>query len=391
MKKLILKASSYNYFILTYVATLIFSFHYYFITYINSSYLSKFIGSENTGALYALGSVLNIILFFNFSKILKRFGNYRTMLFFIVVQVLCLSLISFSTSIPLLVVGFILHHAVNPLLVVGLDLFLEHISKTENVGTTRGIFLTIIALTAVISPFLVGSLLNEQSYQMIYMISLSFILIFFFVIYHYFKNYKDIEYKTSSGLAITEHFIKNKSVRQIFITNLMLQIFYSWMIIYIPIYLNQYIGFTWKEIGLIISVSILPFVLFEIPLGKLADKKIGEKEILVLGFLIMISSLFIIGQIDEKNIILWMILLTLARSGASFVEVASETYFFKQITETDEELGEFWRIANPIGFIIGTLIGTVALIILPYQYIFFVLALILIVGLTYALKIKDTR
>ncbi|MFA6296990.1 MAG: MFS transporter [Candidatus Paceibacterota bacterium] len=379
-----------NFFVLTYTATLLLSFHYYFIIYVSSSYLNQYISSRNVGIVFAAGAIVNIAMFISISKYLKRFGNRKVMLFFITLECVLLISLGFLHSISWIVPLFIIHEAINPMLLLSLDIFLSDHSKNESIGAIRGIFMSIIGVSAVTAPIIAGSLLGENNFSNIFFVSAFFVIVLFILVLFNFKKYKDNSYQIIQPLTIIEKFIKSKPIREIFTSNLMLQLFYSWMIIYIPIYLFKYIGFSWSEIGLIISISIIPFVLFEFPLGELADKKIGEKEILLTGFAIMIVGLVCISLFHNQDILVWAFLLTFTRTGASFVEVASETYFFKHINDTNKELVNFWRTANPLGFIMGTVLASIALITLSYQYIFFILAGVLLLGFLYATRIKDT-
>ena len=77
--------------------------------------------------------------------------------------------------------------------------------------------------------------------------------------------------------------------------------------------------------------------------------------------------------------------------GASATEIAIETYFFKQVTPTDTGFLGFYRSAHPVSYILGTLVASILLLMMPMKYIFFVLALIILIGVYFATKIVDTK
>jgi Na+/melibiose symporter-like transporter len=87
-------------------------------------------------------------------------------------------------------------------------------------------------------------------------------------------------YRKIDPKAEVMEFIKTKSIRTIGAINVLLQLFYTFMVIYVPIYLTEVIGFSWSELGLILCIALIPFVLLDSPVGELADKKYGEKEFL---------------------------------------------------------------------------------------------------------------
>src|SRR5690606_23149335 len=106
-----------------------------------------------------------------------------------------------------------------------------------------------------------------------------------------------------------------------------LRFFYAWMVIYTPLYLHNYIGLEWSSIGVIFTIMLIPFALFELPLGTLADRVYGEKEILIAGLAIMSISTISLFFITSSAFVVWSVALFLTRVGASAVEIMSETYF----------------------------------------------------------------
>jgi MFS family permease len=76
---------------------------------------------------------------------------------------------------------------------------------------------------------------------------------------------------------------------------------------------------------------LLPFVFVQFPLGRLADKKWGEKEILSLGFIIVAIATGLISFISGGSMILWMTILFITRIGAATIEIMCDTYFFKKV------------------------------------------------------------
>ncbi|MBU1728013.1 MFS transporter, partial [Patescibacteria group bacterium] len=167
--------------------------------------------------------------------------------------------------------------------------------------------------------------------------------------------------------------------------------FYAWMVIYTPIYLHEYLGFGWEKIGIIFSIMLIPFVILDLPLGKLSDK-IGEKKMLVAGFAIAALSTFAIPLIKEPKLIVWAGILFFTRVGAASIEVLSESYFFKVIREENADAISFFRNTTPVSYVIAPLLAIPILLITPsFEYLFFVLGVILIYGLLITLKIKDVK
>jgi MFS family permease len=167
--------------------------------------------------------------------------------------------------------------------------------------------------------------------------------------------------------------------------------FYGFMVIYTPLYLEKYIGFAWSEIGIIFTIMLLPFVIFELPVGELADDKYGEKEFMTIGFAIMGLFTLVISFITVKSFWLWAIILFITRIGASLVEVSTESYFFKKVNKKRTDVVSLFRISRPLALVIAPVIATVAFGFIPFKYIFIIVGSIMIVGTHYSLALRDTK
>jgi predicted MFS family arabinose efflux permease len=325
------------------------------------------------------------------SRILERFGSYKMMLWIACIDIALLISLVMSKEIFWILTIFTLHNSINPLLLLNLDNFLESSSKNKEIGEVRGIFLTVINIIGVISPIIVGSILVEGSFSTLYLISALALLPLIYIIFRYFKKIQDNNFHHPHLAGNIQTFFKDKNIRNIFLSNLMLQIFYSWVVIYVPLYLHETIGFNWQQLGLMISIALLPFVLLEIPVGKLADKKVGEKELLITGIIITAAGLFLMSTRTDANFLIWAIILLVSRIGASLMEITTESYFFKHITASSQNLIGAFRTAGPLGLIIGPIVGSFLLIFLDYKYIFAVFGVLMLLGIKFALSIKDTK
>lgn len=306
------------------------------------------------------------------------------------IDIALLGILIASRDVFWIVSIFTLHNAVNPIILLNLDNILENSTNNNVTGRMRAIFLTLMNMTAVVSPIIVGSILTEASYKTIYILSALALFPLLYIIIRRFKNINDNNYHHPYLTNSIQTFLENKNIRNIYISNLLLQIFYSWVVIYAPLYLHENLGFNWQQIGLMISIALLPFVLLEIPVATLADKKLGEKELLITGFIITTFSLFAITLTTIPSFIIWTSILLMSRVGASLIEITTESYFFKQINSSNQNLISTFRTAGPLGFIIGPIIGSALLIILSYQFIFAILGVIMLSGIYFGSRIKDS-
>ncbi len=378
-----------------YVALILLSLHWAVVLYINSSFLEQFLSGKIIGLLYTVGSLITVACFLLTSRLLRRTGNYAFTITLTILEFLALVGMS-TTETPLLAaLFFVMHSAAAPLILFSLDIFMEElIGNTEgSTGGKRGLFLTIMSLTgalaALFSGFLVGDSIPDFSAA--YIASALLLIPFLFIIMRYFKSFEDPEYSRLNVLSGISCFFGLKDVRNVFFAHFLLQIFFTWMVIYTPLYLSKVLGFNWEQIGQIMFGGLMAYVFLEYAIGYIADKWIGEKEMMALGFVIMAVSTSWFTFLTEPLVIVWMLAMFMTRVGASFVETTTESYFFKHTDGHDSVLISFFRLTRPLSIVIGSLLGSLTLYFLPMQLIFIVLGFLMIPGLFFTMALKDTK
>ena len=374
-----------------YILGFIFAFTSALPAYINSSFLGSLTSEQAIGIFYTIGSIFSLTILILLPKILKKYGNYKVTVFLAILYFLNFLGLAFIQNTYLVLFCFLISGAMSTAIYFNLDVFIEHNSTDVKTGSIRSIYLTCLNLAWLLSPWLAGIIVGESSFRRIYLIVAIILLPIILIVSSSLKKFKDPEYKTFDVIETIKSINANKDIKNIIVSGFLLQFFYSWMIIYTPIYLNQYVGFDWGTIGIIFSIALLPFVFIQMPLGYLADKKIGEKEILTAGFIIMGISTAIIPLIKDDNFIVWALILFMTRVGAAMVEVMNDTYFFKKVSDKNLNVINLYRSVVPLAYIISPIITTILILFMPIGNIFYVLGLFMIFGLRYSLTIKDTK
>ena len=334
------------------------------------------------------GAILNIATFLLAPRYLRKRGNFRLVLMLTVIEISALFGIAFITWIPAILIFFIIQQAIGPVLFYCLDIFLEQNTESSYTGSVRGMYLTMYNLSPIITPVIVGLILaTNNDYWKIYLMSAIFLIPFFLIIVINFWRFKDPEYPKIDINKTVTHFLNSKNVYDVFIDHFLLSFFYCWMVIYMPIYLIKTIGFNWEEVGIILSIALLPFIIFQIPIGKLEDEKHDEKMLLIFGFLIMAFSVVLIPFIAEKSLVLWVVILFASRIGASIVEVSTETYFFKHVKSTNAGYISLFRMTKNMAFLVVPIIAGFAIYAFGTGYSWIALSLIMLVGIRYTTKL----
>jgi MFS family permease len=377
---------------ITYFLNFFFALHAFAVLYVNSTVLAGAVGAKAVGIIYALAAVLTIWALTFVPKILKDVGDRRFTLVCIFVEIVAMFGIAVFTNPIVVVVLFILHSIAYRAILVDLDVFLESASTEDTTGVIRGSFLTVGNVALVIAPLLVGLLLgNTEEYGKVYLFAAAVLIPVALMLLFSFKDFKDPRYVKTSLVKTFRKVWGRPALRRIVTIDWLLRFFYSWMVIYMPMHLHFYVGLPWDRIGVIFTIMLVPFALFELPLGALADKVYGEKELLIIGLAIMGGATLALAFIDSTSFLVWTLALFATRMGAAIVEVMSETYFFKQVGPHDADIMEFFRSVEPLAYATAPLLASFLLIFSPLPLLFVILGFIILGGIPVALRLVDTR
>ena len=343
------------------------------------------------GLTYVFGSIVSILALLVAPQIFRQIGGYKFLLLVIGLDALSILLFAFSknawSAVPVFIIGF----ALNTLIVFSLDELLKIFSRDSATGKIRGIYLAVCHLAFITSQLASATILGYFSFKIIYIIAFGVMLLFFLLSYLGLKNIPDPQYDKLKVFKYIKEFFKNKDLSRIYSINFLLQIFYAWMIIYTPIYLYMHLGFSWREIGIISAIMLLPFLFIPFNLGKYADK-IGERKILMFGFTLASLTTLSLFFIQKHEVWVWALLLFSTRIGAATIEVMSDAYFFKHIKPENEEFVGVYRSTAPLAYILGPLLALAVFYFVPsFQYLFFVLCAIMLVGFFITLRLRDVR
>ncbi len=373
--------------------TFIISLAYALPLYIQSSFLEQFSGIKYVGIYITCATLLTLASIIIFPQFIKKYSNYRVMLFVLLLYIIDTFLLVFARNPLTVLLFFALHYASITLLGINLDVLLEDISSSKHIGKTRTLHLTVVNTAVLLGPLLMGKIVGaENRYALPYAISSFLIIAVFFTLLIFRKNLSDrVRYRRRHFIELIDNLKKNSNLMKVFGLSFILRFFYAIMVIYTPIYLHQYIGFSWGTIGIIFTFMLTPFVFLEFPAGNLADKFFGEKELMVLGIALMSAFTFVIFLMHTRNAVMWALVLFLTRVGAALLESMHEVYFFKTVKKEDIDLINLFRDTNQAGWLIGSVIAVVILKLYPIQYLFLFLAFAVFLSLYPALTLKDTK
>lgn len=360
--------------------------------YIQSSFLSQYTTISVVSSFFVIANLATLSAILFFPKSIKKLGNYRVAKIVAITYLLSLATISVTGNITLLFAGFLLMTISNSLLYINMDIMVERFSHDSSTGRTRAIYFTASNLAWILAQLLSTQIAGLEGYRLSFMVAAAVVIPFILIFISAAKNLRDkIKYVKPDILATVKRVAANANLRGVFGLAFLLNLFYSSVVIFIPIYLNQVLDFGWDRLAIMFAIMLVPFVLIEIPAGTLADKYIGEKELFHVGFFILILSLIFFALTTSSSFWVWTSILFFSRVGAALVESMRESYFFKLVKAKDIQLINFFRITAPLGYVVGSFIALVSVSQHSLNYVFMMLALIMSSSFIFLAGMKDSK
>jgi MFS family permease len=337
--------------------------------------------------------MLALIVSIKIAKSIKRFHSYRFTLGVALLEMIVLIFFGNTGNHALLPFIFIIHFVLQTLLYIMLNVFIESFSAHAKIASIRGLFLAIVNLGVLISPLIGGIILTLYSFKVLYTVAALLLIPYMFLVQKYLSHVKEPAYHTIDLIGALRQALRDKNLKAALMAALTIESFYAVMIIYSPIYLSTLGIPLTTYMTIILPIALIPLVILPYELGFLADKKFGEKEMLIIGLLILAVATFLFVVISVPDVRLWALVLLFSRIGASFVETMAFGYYFKKIGPEDPSLTALFINMRGTATII---VGTVGVVVAPFlvvrpQLMFLILGCAILWNISYVLPMKDTR
>lgn len=362
------------------------------IAYIPLSYLSSFMPAAYTGLVIAGGAVFALVLFPFLPRLVARYGAQRLAFIFAVAEMVVLLALAIEPGAFVVSVLIALAIALQPLLAYELDLLLEAtVAEEDTTGRVRTIFLTAWNVASLVAPLFVGVLLaNSDAYGRIFLAAVA-ALVPFVVLFAARRLPRGAHLSPSPMHETLKCILRDRDLTAVIFGHLILYLFYIWAPLYVPIYLHNVLGISWSNLGWMFSIMLIPYVLIEYPAGWIADRVLGDKELMIAGFLIAGGALASVSILTATTpIFLILFILISSRIGAALIESMSEGHFFRRASERDINSVSIFRGVWPLADVIGPVLGSLILVFGNYQWLFVLTGgFVGIAGVAVTLLIKD--
>ena len=266
---------------------------------IHPLYLELFLEkAELVGLVAALPSLAGMAFSLHVGVLADKSGRKRLLIASFLLLSAVLFVFFLNTSLYALIgLQIAFGVAMAPAWIAG-EAFIKDISPVGRRGEFRSVFGTFASAGWLIGPLIGGFLAEQFGMRTPYF----FAAILFFVPVilalelkddHWNENRNpgsEVAVEENEFFALLTEFLRQRELKVLALGTLSLYFWYAVKWIFGPLFLH-YLGYSPFIIGLWIAISSAPYLLFQIPLGKLGDK-IGKTKLICLGF--VISTIFII-------------------------------------------------------------------------------------------------
>lgn len=376
-----------------YIITFLYAVHYALPLHSESFFLEKIVGVEYVGIVYGVAAFISLATTISISSLLRRISIVRFTLLSIVLEAASLFVLAFGTHPSVLIIAFILHIVFLGALFIALNIMVEAVSSDYETGRVRGAYLTILNTGILIGP-LIASRFVENGFTILFSLSAFCILAASYYVLRYSSQIEKWKYSTPNVFYAIRQLRRNPDTAKIVYAQFLLELFYSVVVIFVPLYLLQSSAITLPVyLGIVLPIVLLPFIILPYPLGRLADTRFGEKEMLICGFGLMTIGLLLLAFIPQLTLPVVILILLLSRIGASMAEEMTSSYFYKHVSVSDADIISLFSNTRNAALIIGPLLGALLASIHGESLvlIFVVFAGMLTLGIIPLFKLHDTK
>lgn len=381
--------------VILFVANFFFSLMTALAVYILLPYLSTFMPAMYAGLVVAVGGLTALIFFPLLPRLVVRYGAQQLALIFALAEMVILFMLAAAPGAIPSILLIILMVALQPFLSYELDLLLEATGEGDGskTGQVRAAFLTAWNMGSFVAPLLIGALLvNTDAYGHIF-IAAAAMSVPFVVLFAARRLPSGAQEAPTSILDTIICVLHERDLLAVTTGHLILWLFYVWAPLYTPMYLHNVLGISWENLSWIFSIMLIPYVLIEYPAGWVADRFLGDRDLMFAGFIIAGGALASISFLTAASPLLLILgILLVSRIGAALIEAMTEGHFFRRVTEKDVNSVSIFRAVWPIAYVIAPIVGSTILFFGNYQILFLLTGgFIAFAGAITTLYIRDSR
>ncbi|HLD11256.1 MAG TPA: MFS transporter [Candidatus Nanoarchaeia archaeon] len=264
----------------------------------------------------------------------------------------------------------------------------DHVSK-KNIGSTEGAYFSVTNSAWLFGPLLGGLIAQAYGFNPIFLIGGLFCFSSLMIFLYDEPKYNIIKQETDNGFySNIKDYFKQRDLIIVYLMSISLAFWWVFVYAYVPLYLAD-LGE--KIIGYILAALVLPLILLELPIGRLADKG-SYKWLFFIGFFLLGSIAIFLSFVD--NFLIFAILIISASVGAAIIEPLREAHLFKIIKSKDtRRFLVVFRTGYELGYLISPIIFSLVLIKnnTNYSDLFLIIGILMLIFALISLFIKEHK
>lgn len=286
-----------------------------------------------------------------------------------------LFLFSLNTSLYLLILLQIAFGIAKVLARVTSEALVKYLSPIKRRGEFRSVFGTFASAGIFIGTITGGFIAYQFDIRTTYIFAAPLLLLLLVLVFKLNDNNcngnirKRASNETGRGeiLTLLKEFLEQRELKALLFCTVSLFSWYSAKWVFGPLFLH-YLGYSPFIIGVWIGLSIIPFLIFQILVGKLADR-IGKSRLILIGF--VISTIFIIPLGFMQSLAGLLITITIISLGTTFIDPLIEARVTDIVPR--ERYGAYSGIfesAKNLGFMLGLVSSAIFVYLFDITYSF---------------------
>jgi len=360
------------------------------------TFIESIINSEAyVGYFYSAMSISMIIAGLVSSVFFRKFSRVKILYFVLVVAALATMYFVFVNQFyQLFPLQFVRVFAVL-FISMSLALMVHDFTSAKALGKTEGVYFLFTNIGWFLGPFVGGVIARYAGFEPVFVLSGVLLLcsLIYIIHQHLIKKHPSLALphakpKKDGDENKFKKYLSNKNRIGAYLVSMVLISWVSFKAVVIPLFVLK-MGYGSDTAGLILSLSILPYMLFEVPVGEWADKN-GFKKPIITGFFIL--AFFAMAVAVSPIFYLDALFIILGNVGSAMIEPLHDVYFFKNVKNSEEDdMYGIFVTADPLAKFVAPAIISTSLIFLPFQYVFVVFGCLFLVAGFGSFLIKDQK
>ena len=374
-----------------YLCVFLVTLHSTLALYTNSSFLEQRFTAFGVGVAYVASALATVVALRFASTLMTRLGATRLTVFASVAEVGALVGITLLQNTVAVVACFVAIQVLTAILYYTLDVFLEAHSRDSSTGGVRGTYLTVINAAFLFGPLLGTRIIDGYGFAHVYLAGAAIASVLAVAVGIAFARFEDPRYETPNFAAALRTYRTKPDIALVTLAFLSLWCFYVIAIIYAPLYLTETLGLSTTELGYVLALILVPFVLIQIPLGRLADSSFGEKEFMASGLFLIFVTCALVPFAASIGVMQVIAAIFIGRIGAAAVEVTCDSYFFKHVDASDAGTIATYRSMMYTAYAIVPPMMIPVISTFGFAAAFPMAACFACAGIPFALALRDTK